>query len=131
MKRLLTMVALALVVSGASAQEVMKKLSDGTYVVNTTTLADDVNGFKGKTPVEIHIKKDVIVKVVPLKNMETPKVFTKVNKELLVKYEGLSVKKFAQTKVDGVTGASYSSDAIKENVNRGVDYYLKNKKKVK
>ena len=131
MKRFVTMMAIALMVSGASAQEVMKKLEDGTYVVNTTTLAEDVKGYQGTTPVEIHIKKDVIVQVVPLKNMETPKFFTRVKREMLVKYETLSVKKFAQTKVDGVTGATLSSNAVKENVNRGVDYYLKNKKKVK
>lgn len=131
MKRFVTMMAIALMVSGASAQEVMKKLEDGTYVVNTTTLAEDVKGYQGATPVEIHIKKDAIVQVVPLKNMETPKFFTRVKREMLAKYETLSVKKFAQTKVDGVTGATLSSNAVKENVNRGVDYYLKNKKKVK
>ena len=31
----------------------MKKLSDGTYVVNTTTLANDVDGYQGTTHVEI------------------------------------------------------------------------------
>jgi len=30
-----------------------------------------------------------------------------------------------------VTGATFTTNAIKENVSRGVDYYLKNKKKVK
>lgn len=80
MKKVLATLALALAVVGVSAQDVMKKLGDGTYVVNTTTLADDVDGYQGTTPVEIHIKKDVIVKVVPLKNMETPKHFNRVKK---------------------------------------------------
>ena len=30
---------------------VMWRQSDGTYVVNTTTLANNVRGFKGATPV--------------------------------------------------------------------------------
>ena len=30
-------------------------------------------------------------------------------------------------KVDGRTGATFSSDAIKENVKRALDYYEKNK----
>ena len=30
-------------------------------------------------------------------------------------------------KVDGVTGATMSSDAVKENVKRGLEYYQKNK----
>ena len=51
----------------------MKKEKDGTYIVNTTTLAQDVEGYNGPTPLEIHIKKNKIVKVVLLKSMETPK----------------------------------------------------------
>lgn len=35
---------------------VMWRQSDGTYVVNTTTLANNVRGFKGATPVEVYIK---------------------------------------------------------------------------
>jgi len=127
----LTTMAVAAAVSTVSAQEVMKKLSDGTYVVNTTTLADDVDGYNAPTPVEVHIRKDRIVKVVPLKNIEGPKYFEAVKKELLPKYEGIQVKNFARTKLDGVTGATFTTNAIKENVSRGVDYYLKNKKKVK
>jgi len=53
--------------------EVMTKETDGTYVVNTTTLAKDV------------------------------------------------------TNVDGVTGATFSSKAVKENVKRGLKYYMAHK----
>ncbi len=130
MKKILVTVAMALVMTGASAQKVMKKLGDGTYVVNTTSLADDVQGYMSTTPVEIHIKKNIIVKVVALKNDETPKYFAQVKKDMLTKYEGISVKKFQSTAVDGVTGATFSSDAVKENVRRGVAYYLKNKRKL-
>ena len=42
----------------ADAQEVMRKEKDGTYVVNTTTLAKDVEGYAGPTPVEVYIKKN-------------------------------------------------------------------------
>ena len=127
MKKIIATITLALITMSASAQEVMKKLSDGTYVVNTTTLAGDVEGYMGATPLEIHIKKNVIIKVVALKNMETPKYFGRVKRDMLSKYEGLSVKKLGKTNIDGVTGATFSSDAVKENVRRGVAYYLKNK----
>ena len=63
----------------AQADDVMKKEKDGTYIVNTTTLAQDVEGYNGPTPLEIHIKK---------------------NK---------------------------TSDAVKENVRRGLEYYWKHK----
>ena len=73
----------------AQADDVMKKEKDGTYIVNTTTLAQDVEGYNGPTPLEIHIKKNKIVKV--------------------------------------VLGATFTSDAVKENVRRGLEYYWKHK----
>ena len=37
----------------AQADDVMKKEKDGTYIVNTTTLAQDVEGYNGPTAVVI------------------------------------------------------------------------------
>ena len=111
----------------AQADDVMTKQADGTYVVNTTTLAKDVKGYAGTTPVEIYILKNKIVKVVALKNQETPKYFARIKKALLSKWEGLKVSNAEKTEVDGVTGATMSSDAVKENVKRGLNYYKKHK----
>lgn len=130
MKKELIMMSLMLAAVGASAQDVMKKQGDGTVVVNTTTLAKDVRGYQGATPVEVYInKKGVIVKVEALGNQETPKHLAKVKKELLPKYAGVAVKKFEATQVDGVTGATLTSNAVKANVARGVAYYQNSKKK--
>ena len=119
---------LASFVGSVSAQEVMKKQSDGTYVVNTTTLAKDAIGYNGPTPVEVYIKKNKIVKVVPLKTMDGPKYVAKVKNQMLTKYEGMKIdKKNPLPKVDGVTGATFTSDAVRENVKRAVEYYLKHK----
>lgn len=111
----------------AQADNVMKKEKDGTYVINTTTLAQDVEGYNGTTPLEIHIKKNKIVKVVLLKSMETPKYLARIKKQYLPQYEGLKIKKNQSVSVDGLTGATFTSDAIKENVKRGLDYYWKHK----
>ncbi|MBQ8065673.1 MAG: FMN-binding protein [Prevotella sp.] len=111
----------------AGAQDVMKKEKDGTYIVNTTTLAKDVEGYNGTTPVEVHIKKNKIVKVVPLKSQEGPKYVAKVKKDMLPKYEGMNVKSGTVAEVDAVTGATFTSNAIKENVKRGVGYYKSHK----
>ena len=113
------------------ADEPMKRLADGTYVVNTTTLTADVQGYMGNTPLEIHIKKEKIVKIVPLKNRETPNYFKRVKDNLLSKYVGQSVKQALKTDVDVVSGATYSSSAVKQNVEAGLKYYQKNKKRVK
>lgn len=111
----------------AQADNVMKKEKDGTYVINTTTLAEDVEGYAGPTPVEVYIKKNKIVKVVPLKMQEGPKYVAKVKKGMLTKYAGMNVKKGTVADVDAVTGATFTSDAIKENIKRAVAYYKKNK----
>ena len=40
---------------------------------------------------------------------------------------GKTVKEAQQMQVDGVTGATFSSHAVKENVKRGLEYYQKHK----
>ncbi len=107
--------------------QVMKKEKDGTYIVNTTTLAQDIDGYNGPTPVEIHIKKNKIVKVVLLKSQETPKYNARIKKNMLPQYEGMKITKGKIADVDGLTEATFTSDAIKENVKRGLEYYWKNK----
>jgi electron transport complex protein RnfG len=120
--------AIALMFSLAvQADDVMRKEKDGTYVVNTTTLAQDVEGYAGPTPVEVYIKKNKVVKVVPLKTLDGPKYVGKVKKEMLPKYENKAIKKGAVEDVDAVTGATFTSNAMKENIRRAVEYYQKHK----
>lgn len=102
---------------------------NGVTIINTTDLADDVEGYAGPTPVKIYIKDKKIEKIEALKNNETPKYFALIKQELLNKWNGLNAKKAAQAEVDVVTGATYSSEAVIENVRRGIDYYNKNGKK--
>ena len=126
--------SLALIVLAATLQsaaqkddEVMTK-ENGVYVVNTTTLGKDVQGYAGTTPVKVYIKKNKVEKVEFLKNQETPKYFTRVKNALQGKWDGLKVKDAAALKVDGVTGATFSSEAVVKNVQLGLEYYQKNKK---
>lgn len=128
MKKTLLTALLAAVLVTASAQDVMRKEKDGTYVVNTTTLAQDVEGYNGPTPVEVYIKKNKIVKVVPLKSQEGPKYVAMVKKEMLPRYERMNVKKGTVQEVDAVTGATFTSRAMQENIKRAVAYYKSHKK---
>ena len=50
-----------------------------------------------------------------------------VKKQLLNIWDGLTLKEAKAKQVDAVTGATFSSKALIENVNRGLDYYQKNK----
>lgn len=129
-KTMIAAVAAATLVSGAAlaagkGDDVMTKLKDCTYVVNTTTLASNVRGYLGATPLEVYIKKNKVVKVVALPNKETPKIFAKVKSGMLPKYAG--TKTSAVSAVDGVTGATYSSKAVKANVEAAVKYYKAHK----
>ncbi|MCK8620807.1 FMN-binding protein [Prevotella sp. E13-27] len=113
--------------SAAPQKDNVMTKEDGMYVVNTTTLGKNVIGYVSATPVKIYIKKDKIVKVEALKNEETPKYMARVKKNLLNKWDGMKVKDAQKMEVDGVTGATFTSDAIKENIKLGLDYYKKHK----
>jgi uncharacterized protein with FMN-binding domain len=106
------------------ADETMTK-ENGMTVINTTTLGKDVQGFLGTTPLKIYIQKNKVVKIEALKNQETPKYFVKVKKNLLDKWNGKKVKEAKNMQVDAVTGATYSSNAVIENVKLGLEYYSK------
>lgn len=129
MRKYLTLMAAAIViasgiaVAATNAQPVMRR--DGkTYIVNTTTLCN-TRGFRGTTPLEVYIKGNKVVKVVALRNQETPKFFDKVRSGLLPKMVGKNINKAAS--VDGVSGATFSSRAVKANVAAAVKYYKEHK----
>ena len=126
MKKMLLAVLLVFAMT-VQADNVMTKTQDGTYIIKTTTLAQDVEGYAGATPLEVHIKKNTIVKVVVLKNQDGPKYNAKVKKQMLPGYEGMNVKKGTVQDVDAVTGATFTSKAMQENIRRAVDYYKKHK----
>ena len=126
MKKLMFIGIALVLMSMAKGDGVMVK-ENGVYIVNTTTLSKDVRGYRGTTPLKIYIKKNKIEKVEALKNRETPEYFRDVENQMLPKWKGMTVKKALATEVDGVSGATLSSRAVRENVKRGLEYYQKNK----
>lgn len=129
-KQFVSVAAVAVLTTGvafAAVQQdkVMYKQADGTYVVNTTSLCSNVKGFKGATPVEVYIKNNKVIKVEALPNRETPKFYEKVKQGLFPKFNGMKLSKAES--IDGVTGATFSSRAVKENIAAAVAYYKKNK----
>jgi len=92
---------------------------NGTILINTTTLCKNVEGYMGPTPIEIRIRKDTIIDVTPLANDETPGYFNDAA-TLLKKWIGLTPAKGLELEVDAVSGATYSSEALIENVRAGL-----------
>lgn len=122
------MMASGIAVAANHQNKVMQKQSDGTYVVNTSSLGSNIKGFKGATPLEVYIKDNKVVKVEALPNQETPRFFVRVKQSLLPKFNGMKVSKASKASaIDGVTGATYSSKAVKANVAAALDYYKKHK----
>lgn len=119
-----SLMVVALTLMSWMTDDTMTK-ENGMTVINTTSLGKDVQGFLGATPVKIYIQKNKVVKIEALKNQETPKYFLKVKKNLLDKWNGVKIKDAKKMKVDAVTGATYSSKAVIENVQLGLDYYSK------
>ena len=119
-----SLMVVALTLMSWKADDTMTK-ENGMTVINTTTLGKDVQGFLGATPLKIYIQKNKVVKIEAMKNQETPKYFLKVKKHLLDKWNGMKVKDAKKMKVDAVTGATYSSKAVIENVQLGLNYYSK------
>ena len=123
----LTVIAfLTLMTSAITSDEVISKEGNAT-VVNTTSLTKDIIGYQSPTPVKIYIEKNKVSKITPLRSKETPKYFQQA-KKVLGKFEGKTISKASKMKVDGVTGATMSSDALVKNVKAGLEYYKSQKK---
>lgn len=111
----------------APAVETLRTDAD-SIVVNTTAIAKDVMGYGGPTPVEITLKGGKVAGVRALENSESADFFSSVLESgLLQKWNGLSLDEAILLKVDGVSGATFSSKAIIDNVQRGLNY-AKNEK---
>jgi Uncharacterized protein conserved in bacteria len=97
------------------------------FIINTTELGKDIEGYNGPTPMKVYIKKNKVEKIEFLKSTESPKYYAQVKKALIDKWNGLKVKEARSKQVDAVTGATYSSEAVIQNVQLALDYYQNHK----
>ena len=108
-------------VSSACGSRSGKNAQTDTLVVNTTELCKEVIGYDGPTPLKITIVKGVVAKVEALPNTETPRFFDQVLQSGLLKaVVGKKVSEAAEMPLDAVTGATYSSQAVIENLRAGL-----------
>ena len=119
--------AVVVLLTSANKKDNTMVKENGAYVVNTTELGKNVKGYIDATPLKVYIRKNKIEKIEFLPNQETPKYWNAAKKHLQNTWDGMKVSEAKTAEVDGRTGATFSSDAIKKNVKLAVEYYEKNK----
>ena len=120
------LLAIVLVSATKKDDKVMVK-ENGTYIVDTTELGKKVDGYAGPKPMKVYIRKGKVEKIEFLPNQETPKYWNAVKKQMQNSWDGMKVADAKTAQVDGRTGATFSSEAVKENVKLALEYYEKNK----
>ena len=93
-----------------------------TLRINATDISADVMGFNGPTPVEISVCNGVITGIKALPNQETPRFLQKVlDSGLLDRLDGKTLEEAREVELDAVTGATFTSRAMIENIRRGLE----------
>ena len=119
MKRVLILLAAAVVCLGACAAN--KKAKPQSFVINTETIGKEVMGYAGTTPLEIHVKDGRIEKIVALPNNETPGFFQRVlDSPIFSSLTGKTIEEASEVQLDAVSGATWSSKAVIENIRLGL-----------
>lgn len=114
------LVSLGLVTRAQGSRAVQPAPAD-TLVVNTTDLCKDIIGYDGPTPLKITVVKGVVARVEALENTESPSYFQRVlDSGLLKAVVGKTPAEAAKMPLDAVSGATYSSEAVIENLRAGL-----------
>ncbi|MCD7953088.1 MAG: 4Fe-4S binding protein, partial [Synergistaceae bacterium] len=96
--------------------------ADGSRLISTEELANDILGFGGSVPLHIYMKEGRVVRVEALDNYETPPFFAQVARGILPAWNGLTAEEALKKEVAAVSGATISSRAVIENFRRGMEY---------
>lgn len=98
-------------------------------IVSSVKAAKDVQGYAGTTPLLLYIDKEETIRgVVAQENDETPDFFESAL-AVLDKMKGRKVADVPTLTVDAVSGATFSSKALIENVRRAAAVYGKTEAK--
>ncbi len=116
--RVFLIAAIATITYSVNAEPypVREVMADGTIVINTTELTKQITGYDGTTPIKLYVKDGVIRDLVTLPNYETPEYFEDVKKKLPKRWIGLTIEDAKSMEVDVVSGATFSSESVIENV---------------
>ncbi len=109
--------------SGADeSEEAVTVAPGGDIVIHTADVPGVIDGYAGPVPLDIYISDGKITEVRPLPNAESPSFFQRAA-EILPQWVGKTPQEALTLRVDGVSGATYSSIAIINNVHAGLATY--------
>lgn len=106
------------------AKDTITVNGDGSVIIHTAAIPGTIAGYAGKVPLEIYISEGKISDVKALPNAETPSFFERAS-VLLDEWKGKTPEEAQALNVDAVSGATYSSAAIIDNMKKGLSYYDK------
>lgn len=117
----------AILFSGCKKEDKNMRREGDLYIVNTTEIGKDIIGFKDAVPCVVTIKSDGSIQSVQIcdNNQETPKFVERVKENLLPKMEGANAETIKN--IDGITGATFTSNAVLRNADVALKYFETNK----
>ncbi len=127
MKKTIIIAAIMLLVVGTVSLDARTKKSakkakaSATQVIYTGEIAKKVIGYNGPVPLNITIKNGVIENIEVLDNQESPGYLKRATAKVLPQYIGKTVAEAKKLNADVATGATYTSKAIIQNIQMGLD----------
>lgn len=127
MKKTLIIAAIMLLVAGTASldartkKKTTAKKASATQVIYTGDIANKVIGYNGTTPLNITVKNGVIENIEVLPNQESPGYLKRAKDKVLPQYIGKTVAEAKKLDADIATGATYTSKALIQNIQMGLD----------
>jgi len=129
MKKTIIIAAIMLLVVGTTSLDARSKKStkankataNTTQVIYTGDIARKVIGYNGPIPLNITVKNGVIENIEVLENQESPGYLKRATAKVLPQYIGKTVAQAKKLDADVASGATYSSNAIIQNIKMGLD----------
>ena len=127
MKKTLIIAAIMLLVAGTvsldarTKKKTTAKKANTAQVIYTGDIASKVIGYNGTTPLNITVKNGVIESIEVLPNQESPAYLKRAKDKVLPQYIGKTVAEAKKLNADIATGATYTSMAIIQNIQMGLD----------
>jgi len=127
MKKTIIIAAIMLLIAGTTTLDARTKKKSSAKKANTTQviftgdIANKVIGYNGPTPLNITVKNGVIENIEVLDNQESPGYLKRATAKVLPQYIGKTVAEAKKLDADIATGATYTSKAIIQNIQMGLD----------